>query len=1190
MQLLLWTTAVPAPSTDMAAVRFGAAVRIRYIRIFPSDAKPFASSPDTTACTEPEAFFLNVFLNAQPTSKDPSKRPAASNALVPTTIAYPGGQVDFELDMGPEFATRLMILKGNFNSMSLAVYGDLASEPPPSCPEPKELPFIESTLLPRSLDPSNCLDPTSLAEQLLTLIDDPPPLHLLIRLMFCLKLSSDDWENPDFPYLYADLDYAADADNFDLQEAYTMTGRPLAENASDDSISGFVARVVESIEPKNDDQTYLLAGVLSHAASQDLRLAQALLGKIDFESLVDASHLDSSTLHRLLTASTNPLIAHYLNTTGFLSLLSTVLADPSIEASTMSAVRKLEARITSWPVLEDALTNTQADFSVATKLLRDIGSDEQSFGIWLACFVTHADLKAKLLENSLVPFPLVHPPALLKGNVAAAAGASHDEFIAFLRAYLGVACVLAVFAWSDSLGSKVCRERALAVIRLWQEVDGYREIVNHLLLLRQMVFRLECNLDNDPPTHSGISAENIIISLARSAPASMLSPEMIKCTLNLPDSLAAIAEDERITLRRLAITAEDGVPAAVDVLGTRYEEGVPMGIRDLRSVRVSIEIVEREVESNEWGVLEAMWGEGQHGLLQTLADTFATLTRDVRSYFIATHPPPPEHGEALLAELFKTARDVLKLIVRLVPVYPLPSRPTTRLVEDIADLFVCTDGADMLYAQTNPVCVSAQSSRQVCIDAVRTLCQPPEEGRSDNARAVFRTLLEHGLRSGDMDPAYHVLQVFSLIDHLLPFSADDGEALWLRDVIPNVLPQLKTFFRTLDADNRVHFAKRLANLDAGVLGIGEWLVLEELRYMRRMVGELGYGAGTARARFAEAQVAASLKFGCDLVSTTNKSSSLWCLQYVATDPDGVEELESCLNALLDKCLWSEFFIGIALSMSAHWSTSFDPSLGVAIVQILLRDQDVSPKNQELTLDLSWNVLQNVDGRAVNADGLRIEFSRWLAKVAQGPPPVLAERTAELVLSILDWLLQAIASDDSKLQLDLTTEHLAIVREGMKASPEDKAGFLDSIMPKLVASGHEDPLTLSSISEHLKLSLQDVEELLQDKMDVDMPSTPAQKPISHVQDPFALVTVSPPTALLRSPAVTGLTKTYANNDFRQLRQTPSARQNTSRLPSMHVDQFELTASSPMMLPAAVTTDISMPMATDLLQTLGPAFNT
>jgi hypothetical protein len=57
---------------------------------------------------------------------------------------------------------------------------------------------------------------------------------------------------------------------------------------------------------------------------------------------------------------------------------------------------------------------------------------------------------------------------------------------------------------------------------------------------------------------------------------------------------------------------------------------------------------------------------------------------------------------------------------------------------------------------------------------------------------------------------------------------------------------------------------------------------------------------------------------------------------------------------------------------------------------------------------------------------------------------------------------------------------------------------------------------------------------------------------HARGVLSMVTVSPPTALLRSPAVTGLTKTYNANDFRALRQTTSARQNTSRLPSTHVD--------------------------------------
>lgn len=51
--------------------------------------------------TEPDTFFFNVHLNAQPTAlaKDKQK---ASNALVLSTLAYSGGPTEFAADMGPE--------------------------------------------------------------------------------------------------------------------------------------------------------------------------------------------------------------------------------------------------------------------------------------------------------------------------------------------------------------------------------------------------------------------------------------------------------------------------------------------------------------------------------------------------------------------------------------------------------------------------------------------------------------------------------------------------------------------------------------------------------------------------------------------------------------------------------------------------------------------------------------------------------------------------------------------------------------------------------------------------------------------------------------------------------------------------------------------------------------------------------
>lgn len=56
--------------------------------------------------TRPDAFFVDVYFNAHPIrpipqteSKDKQRAP---NALVPTVIAYAGGQVDFTVDMGTE--------------------------------------------------------------------------------------------------------------------------------------------------------------------------------------------------------------------------------------------------------------------------------------------------------------------------------------------------------------------------------------------------------------------------------------------------------------------------------------------------------------------------------------------------------------------------------------------------------------------------------------------------------------------------------------------------------------------------------------------------------------------------------------------------------------------------------------------------------------------------------------------------------------------------------------------------------------------------------------------------------------------------------------------------------------------------------------------------------------------------------
>lgn len=188
-----------------------------------------------------------------------------------------------------------MIVKGAFESVSLAIYGDVASEAPsvPSTYQPKTYTYIEPAPIPRALDPSNSYDPTQLARQLLSLIPDAPPLELIVRLMFCLKPSHDDWDSPEFPYLHPDLEQLGE--DVDLEQVSDYLMRPIADDIKENvlvqfseivgSLVGekvigsyrFLGRLVDFAIRQDGDQAYFIAGILSRVASQNPELARTFI-------------------------------------------------------------------------------------------------------------------------------------------------------------------------------------------------------------------------------------------------------------------------------------------------------------------------------------------------------------------------------------------------------------------------------------------------------------------------------------------------------------------------------------------------------------------------------------------------------------------------------------------------------------------------------------------------------------------------------------------------------------------------------------------------------------------------------------------------------------------------------------------------------------------------------------------------
>ncbi|KAI0797020.1 hypothetical protein C8Q75DRAFT_710409 [Abortiporus biennis] len=1156
--LLQWCSLEPQGPSNLAAIRFNSPVRVHSIIIYPSGARPFSQNEDIKSQTEPDAFFLEIYFNAHPISQPNVKdKPKATNALVPTVIAYAGGKTEFVVDMSSEQATRLMIVRGGFSCISMAIYGDIVPDSPSSLLPyvPKSLPFIEPQPLSRPLDPSNASDPTDLARKLLKSIPGAPPLPLIIRLLFCLKPQNDDWDLPDFPYLFSNLDdVATDAD---LEKIFELTSRPVADEVSEDTLDNFAKGLARLIVDKDADQSYHVAGILRHSACQTPDLTRALLENVDLTKVFDSTNMDEPTLLRLLDAAASADVARYLNNDWFLDEVTSIEKNPNFEKVTRSAARQLLSRIQGWSALEDALSNTQGDFAEAAAALADMSSQEASFGILLESLVAHPDLVEKLAENPVMHMTFPHPPYLLQKNKPSV---SHDEFIAFIRAFIGVSCVLAVYAWADSLPEPPCRKRIQGIWRLWQTIDGYREILNHLLLLPQMIYRLECLLDSELPTPEGVDSEHILVNLAQD-PLAILSTELVDCILSLKPPHSFITYDERMSMRRAAIVVDDGFMGAIDELLRPVER--PPTMKSLRALRVALAMIVREMdEQGEYEVVEKFWTEGPCELLLQLTDLLAIFSEEISTHFTVGPPPPTPAG--VVTQLFRAATETMRLLLRLAPSFTLLGHAIRSLTTNSANVFTCSDAAEMSFNEFSPTSSAAAESRQTATHLIRILADPTLilEGGKSGAEVVMRSLLRHGLDSGERDPTHHLLQVFSIIDYILPLpdSEEQEMHIWAQKVFPELLKDIWEFCQVIDQENKVYFIRRLVGIDDGVIGIGDWLLLEELKETSNTLELLEQSSLEPNYRlFKQYQVSLSLKVVEGLMtSSSDLDVSSWCIDCMASNHDVVNALVTCLWSMLIQDLISPHITGIAQILGSE-VLRIEYELRNPLSAILLRSCwsiDMPSAKVTALLGTAQSMLSTIPENQLDSERIGLEIGLMISAFDVSRHP-LDEGLADAFVELFDWFAKAMEAKPCKL-MGLNVTSYDTFCDRLKSNLDaDKQENFDSLRQSILKTGLVEgdfPIrTPTILPDTIELGIQDVQDLLQEP--VSIPSTPPRKAFS--QDILSLVTISPPTALIRSPATTGLTKTYSKNDFRQLRQTPSARQNTSRLPSMHVDVGSIT---------------------------------
>ncbi|KAJ3800389.1 hypothetical protein GGU11DRAFT_412344 [Lentinula aff. detonsa] len=1251
MKLLHWCTLVPQGPSGIAAIRFAKLVRVKSIRVFPAGAKPFDQCPDIVGETEPDSFLLDVYFNAQPvqSSSDSKEKQRATNALVPSTIAYAGGQVDFTVDLGTEYATRLMIVKGQFDALSLAIYGEVVSEsiiPPLSAEEiassvSKSILSMETRTISASIDPANSSDPTFLARNLLSLLEVPPPFSLISRLMFCLKPDNDDWDDPDFPYLFVDIDRDIfqtslkleeddetvnggedeDESHFDIEVVLDAMSKPISDDVTEDMLTRFARAVADHIDSKSKSQAFHIAKLFKLSASQRPSLVLALCQNIEIDTVFDVRSLDEDTLLHLLDASANADIARYLHTVYFLDVLTDFLSPSNSVTQTKTAkqaAERLTTRLLAWEVFEDALSNTQADFAAATAFLRDIGTGEQSLGIWLASMTGHTDLVTKLAENPIVPnssgaYPKLFVRNGVNDSMSARGAVSHDEFIAFVRAFIGVASVLSVWAWSDSLGDDVCRERTLGVLRLWQGTGEYREIVNYLLLLRQFTLRLKWITTNDTPRKSGIFGEQILSELL-DEPYAALNDDLVQTILSLKQPLSHIYENDRLSMRKIALVVEDGLPAAIEELTLPNTH--PLSYRRLRTLRVSIALVERELAEDpqkvDWNVLQTIWDEQSTALIPRLAELLAEIAQDVNGYFRITSPFPVQHETQpqlhsstamslpqVLSQLFQLAEDILGLLTRLTIVlepsssssseplsFSLSAYTLRSLVLSVADVFACTDAADTIYAQGTPACVSAQHTRQACLEFVRTASNfgaggvvvEPQGGKS-GAEIVMSVLLKHGVGRSKRDPAYHILQMFALIDYILPDSdsganardamseseqaKENQEEQWVFQVLPNILDETQEFFRQLDVESKVHLLRRLVRLDSqNLIGMAEWLFSEEMKLLERCTKTLlsSTELDNSQEDTNIQTVVLLYQIGLHLwllghMLQTGSDMLEWCLRTLKSVPEAFNSLTTSLSDLSIARVLSYHLDAVVQTLLLHCDRFEDNSFRLTLVVLFLRTIQLGDKSATDLDSQLWlkavAVLNTLSPKNLDFAMLRLNIGQALGVIEASASDVnLSPEISSVILSLMAWLTTQPPEKKLTVLYGIKSDTLAKLYDIISASlPKDRLDTLNKLRTTLTVDEDETFIPENMIiPDTLRLSLQELQDILSPSpfQSIVPPSTPSR---TSVPDVLGLV-ISPPAAMLRSPAATRLTKTYLNNDFRELRQAAVARQNTSRLPSMH----------------------------------------
>ena len=637
----------------------------------------------------------------------------------------------------------------------------------------------------------------------------------------------------------------------------------------------------------------------------------------------------------------------------------------------------------------------------------------------------------------------------------------------------------------------------------------------------------------------------------------MLREDLVKTILSLNPPFCFIANDEMLEMRKLARVSRDGLSSAVEELA--YLSDRPFSLRRLRVLRVSVAVIYQELDEDdgEWRTIQTCWNERDLSLVPRLIAILVDISDDLNQHFVVQSIP--RMNQALSELLFRTANDLLNLIARFTTTYPLTSWDLRRLATALADLFACSERASSIFSHSSMAYLAAESIRQSCPTILRDLTGPDalaEPGVS-SAQIVLQTLLDHSSDSSGRDPVHHLLRIYDLIDRILlvdDVGREIGSSHWVSLVFPKVLYELESFWRLLKPEIKFHLIKRFVQMDNSEIGIGEYLLTKEMEYLSTTFLKLEGPIETDEYRLVlQYQVYSSIHFWNSLISSPDLTT--WLFSSLS-NPDLSQILNNILSSILLNCFSSSSLTQFIRELAKHFN-EFGSDVRFSILLLILRMAQTDPSVGG-ALDFASEILKSLDRESIKPESLRTEIGRTLSVYADHTS-IITPDAAETLIQILEWLTFQGHIPKSSTLVGISPSpfsHLCTTIEEIASSErhislwdiQTKISFDDDELfsPSTIELNDYIPhSSSSSTSTGMDLPLHTILDLFSEPSK-EIPSTPKG---TKTPDIFGVV-ISPPTAILRSPAATGLTKTYVNNDFRQLRQVPSTRLNTSRLPSTH----------------------------------------